>query len=287
VRNFGVGAILIAAVLMTLPAGAQVRSQPGGVITTEPSPVPGGAPWLEGWAGFGFQNNWYGGYLGVVAALNETHNVWADGWVLRGEGIVGHYDYTNPTYQGSNKNGPNVGVLLSGGSFYLGYRRNVSGLGMVTGYVGVDVQDHDNPDPSAQTRGTAVGAKFLAEVYNRLTPTMDFYGMAFFSSAWANWFALGRPGFKMPTISGLELWIGPEGMLLGNGYGATTGSCTNSGFLGSCRWEEGRLGGFAHIVIPNQPYFGDWIISGGYRQPLLCCSGDGYYVNISMNFRFY
>lgn len=268
-------------------------------MVTEPSPVPGAAPWMEGWVGGGSTNNFYGGWLGVVAALNATHNVWADGWVVRGEGWGGHYDYTNPFAPVGSVGGPNVSVNAFGGSFYVGYRLNVSSVGMLTGYVGVDVQDHNNPDPFAQITGTAVGVKFLGEVYNRLTPTMDFYGMASFSSAFNTWMAMARPGFRVPGVSGFELWIGPEGQLLGNGYGASfTGSCNSGGGLGSCRYEEGRLGGFAHIVIPNQPLFGDWIIAGGYRAPFLCsnpnqatapspCGSTGYYANLTLNFRLY
>jgi cellulose biosynthesis protein BcsS len=265
-----------------LPADAQVRSQPS--MATQPSPVPGAGPWAEGWAGGGFQNNWYGGWLGVVAALNHS-NVWADGFVARGEFGAGHYDYTNAFFPG---NSPNVDVTYVQGAALLGYRKNVSGLGMLTGYVGVEVQNHDNPDPTAQISGTAVGVKFLGEIYNRLTPTMDFYGQASFSTAFNTWLALARPGFLVANVSGTEFWIGPEGQLFGNGYGASfTGSCQTGGNLGSCRYEEGKLGGFVHIKVPNQPLFGDWIIAGGYRQPFLCCSGNGYYVQVGLNFQLY
>jgi hypothetical protein len=285
VRFSWVLALILSLSMFTVaPAGAQVRSQPS--KPTEPSLVPTAPPpWLEGWAGFGFQNNWYGGYLGVVAALNETHNVWADGWVLRGEGVLGHYDYNDPNYLGT---GQNVNVTYSEGAAYLGYRKNVNGLGMVTGYVGVDVIDHNNPDPNASTRGTNVGVKFLGEIYNQLNPTADFYGMASFSTAFDTWFMLARPGFLVtPVGSGFELRIGPEGQALGNGYGIA-GSCTgNSGSVGSCRWDEGRVGAFAHFKFLNQPYFGDWIVSGGYRAPLLHGnSADGYYTNITTNFKF-
>jgi hypothetical protein len=305
VRNWWIGGLLAASmsILGVVPAGAQVRSQPNpSSFPTQPNPVPGGVPWLEGWVGGGMTNNFYGGWLGAVAALNASRNVWADGWVVRGDGLVGHYDYTQPGVPVGNGGAPNIDATFEDASIYLGYRKNVSGLGMLTGYIGVNVQNHDNPDPTAQITGTAVGIKFLGEIYNRLTPTMDFYGMASFSTAFNTWFAMARPGFLVtPVGSGWELWLGPEGQIFGNGYGASfTGSCNTpggvSGFPGSCRYEEGRLGAFAHIVIPNMPLFGDWIIAGGYRQPFLCsvtttqtspCAPNGYYANLTLSFRLF
>ena len=272
-------------VLRTLPVDAQVISQPSPMAVTEMSAnqrptVELGAllqPWMEGWAGFGFTNNFYGGWLGAVAALNETRNVWSDGFVLRGEGILGHYDYSTTNLSSGRAN-----VTFGGGALMLGYRK-ILGSTMLTGYVGANFEDHDNPDPAADVRGTEWGVKVLGEVYSRLAPSQDFYGQAFFSSAFDTWYALARPGFLVAP----NLWIGPEGSLFGNGHGTFGGSCTsNSTGLGSCRYSEGRIGAFVHLVIPNQPVLGDWIISGGYRAPLVSNSSDGYYVQIGLNMQF-
>jgi hypothetical protein len=236
---------------------------------------------MEGWTGFGISNNSYGGWLGGNFALNPQHNVWADGYIFRAEAYAGHYDYPTPNVPGGRAN-----VTFDGGALMLGYRK-VIGAATLSGYIGGEVQNHDNPDPLAFTRGTEVGVKVLGEVYGKLTPTQDFYGSASFSTAFDNWFVLARPGFLVSNISGTEFWVGPEGQVFGSGKGALTGQCVIGGVPSSCRYDEGRVGGFLHIVIPNQPLLGDWTLSGGYRTPLVGAKTDGYYAAIGLNFRFY
>jgi hypothetical protein len=241
---------------------------------------------MEAWAGFGGTNNWYGGWAGFNYAFN--HNVWSDGLLFRVEGGGGHYDYTN----GTLFNGVPVGFVnatYGQGAVMLGWRKVVPGLGQnttVTGYVGAEVNDQNNPDPTAAVRGTKWGIKLLGEIYSRLNATSDFYGQASFGSAFDSWYVMARPGFLLPPmISGTELWIGPDMSFFGIGQGFAHSSCPNAAFvttgLGSCRYSEGRIGGFLHIVIPNQPLWGDWVLSGGYRAPLESNSGpNGYYAQI-------
>jgi Cellulose biosynthesis protein BcsS len=261
-------------------------------------------PWLEGWAGFGGTNNWYGGWAGFNYAFN--HNVWSEGLLLRGEGQGGHYDYTNSTVINGLPVVPGgfVNATYGTGAVLLGWRHIVPGVGLntiVTGYVGAEVQDQMNPDPSAAVRGTKWGAKFIGEMYSRLSPYQDFYGQGSFSFAFDTWFLLARPGFLLtaPT-SNLQVWVGPEGQAFGIGQGwlQNQAGCPNNAFfvgtgggtggLGSCKYDEGRVGGFVHFVMPDQPLWGDWIISGGYRKPLLANSGgDGYYAQIGLYFHLH
>lgn len=266
----------------TLPSNADnVAPAPAiaPIVPSEDMPISGESPWMEGWAGFGFANNFYGGWLGANFALNKSRNVWADGFLVRGEAILGHYDYSTNNVPGGTAN-----VTLADGGLLLGYRK-VVGSTMLTGYVGGNFENHDNPDPLASVRGTEVGVKVLGEIYSKLTPVQDFYGQASFSTAFDTWYILARPGFLVSSLSGSEIWVGPEGHLFGNGEGAVSGSCTNSGSLSSCRYEEGRIGAFLHIVTPNRPWLGDWIFSAGYRSPLLQGGGpDGYYAQLSLYF---
>jgi len=259
-----------------------------------PSTLPTtGAPWAEGWMGFGGQNNWYGGWAGFNYAFN--HNAWSDGFILRGEGGGGHYDYTNTNFPGGF-----VNVTYGTGAALLGYRKVLNGfIGqtmVLTGLVGAEVQDHNNPDTTAAVRGTQWGVKFAADVYTRLTQYQDFFGQASFSSAFDTWLVVARPGWLLPTfVSGTELWIGPDMQVFGIGQGWTRNAshCPNAGSplqggIGSCKYDEGKIGGFLHFIIPNQPLFGDWLIAGGYRKPLLANGGgDGYYAQINVSFRFY
>src|SRR5690349_17420748 len=112
-------AVLLAglALLAASPSRAQQVYTPA-----YPYPYPGmAAPWAEGWAGFGGQNNWYGGYAGGNYALN--HNVWADGILLRADGYGGHYDYSTPFVAGGRSN-----VTYGGGDFLVGYRKVLPGV---------------------------------------------------------------------------------------------------------------------------------------------------------------
>ena len=104
----------------------------------------------------------------------------------------------------------------------------------------------------------------------------------------SNGVRMARPGFLLPSmVSGTELWIGPDMSVFGIGQGflVNNSHCPNSAFatngIGSCKYDEGRIGGFLHIVMPNVPWWGDWVLSGGYRKPLLTNGGpDGYYAQI-------
>jgi hypothetical protein len=248
----------------------------------------GAAPWLEGWAGFGGTNNWYGGWAGFNYAFN--HNVWSEGFLFRGEGGAGHYDYPTVNVVGGRAN-----VTYEQGAFLLGYRKIIPGIGISTtidGFVGAEVQNHNNPDPFADVKGTQWGVKFIGDIYSRISQYQDFFGLASFSSAFDTWMVIARPGFLVTPIGyGMELWVGPDMSVFGNGHGwlQNASACppNGSGGLGSCKYDEGRIGGFLHIVVPNQPLWGDWIIAGGYRKPLLANGGpDGYYAQIGLNFRF-
>lgn len=272
----------VLAALLLLAGGTAALAQPSSAFIAVPSqPSSSTVPsWLEGWTGFGFQNNFYGGWLGANIALNPTHDTNTDGFLLRLEGVMGHYNYPTTVLPSGMSE-----VGLSGGSAMLGYRKIV-GSATLSGYVGANVEDDANPDPTANIRGTATGVKFLGEVYSRLSTNQDFYGQAFFTTAFDSWFVLARPGFAITP----NIWIGPEGMLMGDGQGPFVGAggCTNpGGGLGSCRYDEGRVGGFIHLIYPSQPLFGDWTISGGYRVPMLTNGGpDGYYGQIGLSFRF-
>lgn len=250
-------------------------------------------PWAEGWAGFGVTNNWYGGYIGGNYALNAQRDVWADGVVLRVDGFGGHYDYTTMFVPGGRAN-----VTYGGGDFMVGYRKVIPGFFQtttLTGYVGAEVQDHQNPDPTADVRGTEWGVKVIGDMYSRINQYQDLFAMVSLSTAFDTWLLLARPGF-MVTAPGstVQLWVGPDMSVFGAGHGwvkdasscpIIPGGVGATGTLGSCKYDEGRIGGFLHIVIPNQPIFGDWLIAGGYRKPLIGTAADGYYAQIGLYFR--
>jgi hypothetical protein len=297
VRILSLPAILFAA--LTLVGASSANAQL--YLPAYPLPTGGAAPWLEGWIGGGAQNNWQGGWAGFNYAFN--HNVWSEGLLLRAEGGGGHYDYTQSTiFHGSPIDGGFVNVDYGTGALLLGWRHVVPGVGintLITGYVGAEVQDHNNNDPTAAVHGTQWGVKFIGEIYSRLSQYQDFFGQGSFSSAFDTWQLIARPGFLLPTIvPGTDVFIGPDMQVFGIGQGWTRnanncpnagvfGGATSSGGLGSCKYDEGKIGGFLHIVIPNLPLYGDWLVAVGYRKPLLANGGgDGYYAQLNMSFRF-
>jgi Cellulose biosynthesis protein BcsS len=247
-------------------------------IPSQSSPVPGAAPWMEGWTGGYSINNSYGGWTGMNFALNPSHNVWADGYILRVEGIAGHYDYSTASLG-------RVNATYEDGDVMLGYRK-VIGATTLTGYIGIDVENQDIPDPTSYGRGTQAGVKVMGEVSGTLSPTQEFYGEASFSTALYSWFTMARTGFRVSQASDVQVWVGPEGQLLGSGKGQFSGDCINAGVISSCRYDEGRVGGYLHLVIPNEPQLGDWVLDGGYRKPLVGNSADGYYAQLELNFHF-
>src|SRR5688572_12463273 len=89
---------LLVSMSLSVATVAAAQQRPSSVFAPNwggiPSPSSTAAtPWMEAWTGFGFTNNFHGGYFGAVRALNPTNNVYADGFVVRGEGFVGHYNY--------------------------------------------------------------------------------------------------------------------------------------------------------------------------------------------------
>jgi hypothetical protein len=77
---------------------------------------------------------------------------------------------------------------------------------LLTGYVGAKYETHDNDDHAAKVRGTEVGVRALLEYYTQLNPNIDFYASGSYSSAFGNWYAFSRLGFKVVP----QRWTGPE-----------------------------------------------------------------------------
>jgi hypothetical protein len=244
---------------------ASAQPQPGfGIYGPSFSSIPTAAlpaPWMEAWGGGGFTNNSYYGYYGFNRALNPTQNLWIDGFVLRGEGSVGHYTY-EATGALSNPE-----VDFHTGGLLIGYRK-VIGQGLLTGYLGVNYEHHDNPDPTASIRGTKAGVKFLAEYYTPLANEIGyFYGQGWYSTAFDTWLVYGSLPFKIWD----RVWLGPEAAASGN----------------HAPYQEARVGGIIRFERPLGYVGTNFLVSGGYKHPLTADSGpDGYYVNFHLNYEF-
>jgi hypothetical protein len=237
------------------PSAAWAQNPTTTIIQT-PSPVPvaGIAPYLEGWTGVSATRTFFGGYIGGVYALNPERNVWSNGFVIRGEAQVGRYETDSVT-------APDDHVLTHGGSLLLGYRALI-GAGMLTGYVGANYETHNNDDPFAVIRGTEVGFRALLEYYTRLTPVVDFYGQASYSTAFQTGFLFSRVGFNIVD----QVWAGPEASYFRNEDN-----------------REARLGAFVRF---DQTFTGGGItVSGGWTNPLSSTTADGWYANVNFDFQ--
>jgi hypothetical protein len=251
------------ALLLTLgtSAFAQQSFFSPNVAGINPSSVrPGVNPWMEAWSGFAFQNNFYGGYVGANVALNPKRDIWDEGFVLRFEGVAGHYDYASSIVPSGE-----VNVLTHGATMMFGYRKKV-GEGLLTAYLGANYEHHNTPDPTAQIRGTEVGAKTLVEYYAAYGPgkNYDFYGQAAYSSAFDTWWVYVAPGYQISP----KIWIGPEAQVGGNRA-----------------YEEARVGGWARFETPY-PMLSNVTLAVGYRDPITSGVATGYYARINMNYVF-
>lgn len=242
-----------AVVAGTSPSFAQ---QPGPIFFFTPAPsfVPGAAPWMEAWAGIGATKTYFGGFVGANVALNPQRNVWADGFLVRGEASVGQYDATSPLTDD---------VLMHNAALMLGYRARV-GNGLLTGYVGAAYETHDNDDNTVRLRGTEVGFKALVEYYTRFTPVIDFYGQASYASPFEAAFLFARVGFNVVA----KTWVGPE----------------LSYFRNEAPYKENRLGAFIRF---DEVWSGGGglTFSGGWLHPVGTTS-DSWYANASVYFPF-
>jgi hypothetical protein len=218
-----------------------------------PSPVitSGAPPYMDVWTGLGVTENFTGGYVGGVYALNR--NLWADGFVVRGEAQLGVYDATSITTDD---------VWTHGASLLLGYRARI-GQGLLTGYVGANYETHENDDRFAGVRGTEVGFRGLLEYYTQFTPYVDFFGMASYSTAYDTAFLFSRVGFKVVE----NVWVGPEAAY----------------FRNDAPYREQRVGGFVRF---DQTFTGGGIaLAAGYLNPL-SDPDDGWYATLNLNWSF-
>jgi hypothetical protein len=212
--------------------------------------------WLAGFAGFaGLKDSTYG-YAGSVIPLNN--NIDVDGMLFRISAGAGQYSYeTIP--------GVRQGVTFQQTDAMMGYHTVLGPLHLST-FGGLELQNHDNPDPTAQVRGTHVGGKGQVEVFS---PIGDrFYGFAFgsLSSNFNSFYTAAKIGYRVTD----RLSFGPEGTRDGND-----------------RYDHVSTGGF----IGYDFGWVDVAMAGGYQWDLRAMApgvqnADGPYGAISLSFRF-
>ena len=223
-REFGFSAVLLS-IFLSPAAAADMPTKAQPVVI----PLPG--PWLQLFGGFVVAPDSTYGYAGGVIGIN--HDLNQDGWLLRIAGGLGHYKYNIVP-------GVSNGVDFQAGDFMVGYQKYF-GATRVTGYVGANVENHNNnSDPFAVMNGTRGGVKGQLEILAPLNQYWYVYGLGTMSSVWNNYFVLGKVGYNItPLVS-----IGPELTALGNE-----------------RFDAVRVGPFIGFNITSSAQI---ILSGGY-----------------------
>ncbi len=206
------------------------------------------------WAGAAVSDNFFGGYIGAIKALNG--DISTDGVLFRVDGIAGGYHTRSFTL------GRTLHVGTEGGDLMVGYRAAV-GSGWLSGYVGPTFETHDNPDITARVRGTKWGIKGIAEYEVPLSDKFQFFGLGSYGSPFSTYFVMARLGYDINPTDGV--WLGPEVSAFGHeGY------------------RDRRYGGFINIGTR----FGAIGFSSGYTDALNT-GRNGYYLNVNFSFDFH
>jgi hypothetical protein len=237
-------------VIWTAPAAAQTAAQPGSPAVT-PTITRGEAGPASAyvWGGLWFSNHYLGGYVGGLKSLNETGDLWSDGWVLRADASGGRYTYSNlPGFRNID-----VGTLDS--DIMIGYRTKAA-KGTFAFYAGPSYAFHQNPDPAADLRGTEFGAKFLAEYSGPLSDDLEGYAQASYNTSYSTYSMAGRVLHRFSD----NVWAGGQATLYGN----------------KAPYTESTFGPYVKIITS----FGEVGISGGYRHVYTSGGSDGYFASI-------
>lgn len=224
------------------------------IVTPVPAPMTRpGAVSLVAWGGASFSDNFYGGYIGAVKALNG--DLWNEGLLFRIDGAAGSYRYRSSIL------GYSYYVHTKSADVMIGYRAHV-GTGWLTGYVGPSFQDNDNKDPTARIRGTKWGVKGIAEYNVPLSDRFQASAFGTYATEYSTYFVMGRLGYNVNVAQ--DVWLGPEASL-----------------FGTRDYEDRRVGAFINIGTAR----GAIGISGGYLDARHS-NDDGYYLNLNVSFAF-
>lgn len=242
-------AALNVAALMA-PLHAQSREQnPVSTAATPVIPVGEGGPApAYAWAGTWFSNNYLGGYVGGMAALNEEHDLWSDGAVLRADLSAGRYEYNSAGFIDRHVRTIDAALLI-------GYRKKI-GKGGVAIYAGPSYIEHHNPDPAADLRGDRFGGKVLAEYTTPIGQNFEWTLQGSFNTAYDTFSLAGRVVYHVSD----SVWAGGQATLFGN----------------EAPYRESTFG----PLLKVNTSFGEVGFSGGYRHVYTSGHRDGYYASV-------
>jgi hypothetical protein len=215
-------------------------------------------PRSEYFIGFEASDNYASGYVGGGYAFGKA-GLYEEGWRLRAVGAYGGYHYSGTL----PLNGVSVPITFNGQDTYLaalvGYQFR-PGRFIVKLFAGIEAEDqHIVPrDPNNSVQGSALGVRLQAESWLDLSDRVYLSADATYGSAFQEYWALARLGYRLwPRLS-----LGLEGGALGNEeYDAGRGG----GFVrATLRAMEATLsGGFTGNYLEDDPSF--YVALGLYR----------------------
>jgi len=216
------------------------------------------APRTEYFTGFEVSDNYASGYVGGGYAFGKA-GLYEKGWRLRAVGAYGRYDYEGTL----RVDGVHVPTTFDGQDAFLaaliGYQFRPGRL-ILKLFAGIEAEDqHIVPhDPNNSVQGSALGLRLQTESWLDLSERMFLSADATYGTAFEEYWALARLGYRLRE----RFSLGLEGGALGNEeYDAGRGG----GFVrANFRDMEVTLsGGFTGNYLEDDPSF--YVALGLYR----------------------
>lgn len=217
------------------------------------------APRNEIFTGFEISDNYASAYLGGGYAFGK--GLYAPGWRLRSVASYGRYRYDGTLQAGASHSAMEFHGEEYFGSALVGYQFHPAARLIVKLFAGIesDSQIISPHDPDNSVQGSALGVKLLAETWTDLSTRYYLSTDASYGSAFQQYWALARLGYRArPRLS-----LGLEGGVVGNEeYDAGRGG----GFLRVTfrDFESTLSGGFTGNYLEDDPSF--YLALGLYRR---------------------
>jgi Cellulose biosynthesis protein BcsS len=186
------------------------------------------APRTEYFTGFEVSDNYASAYVGAGYALSKA-GLYEQGWRVRAVGAYGRYDYegallVDSEYQPTRFDGQNAFAAA-----LVGYQFRPGRL-ILKLFAGIEAEDQPivPHDPNNSVQGSAVGLRLQAESWLDLSERMYLSADATYGTAFQEYWALVRLGYRLRE----RFSLGLEG-----------------GALGNEEYNAGRAGGFARVTF--------------------------------------
>jgi cellulose biosynthesis protein BcsS len=209
------------------------------------------SPRSEVFTGFEASDNYASGYVGAGYALGKA-GLYESGFRLRAVGAYGRYHYDGTLLD----NGVDVPTTFDGEDAFLsalvGYQFRTGPL-IFKLFAGIEAEDqHIVPhDPNNSVQGSEIGLRLQEETWLNVGPRLFLSADASYGTAFQEYCALARVGFRVrPRFS-----LGLEG-----------------GALGNEEYDAGRGGGFARVNFRDT----EFTLSGGFTGNYLEDEPSGY-----------